>query len=99
MNMVSLLILIANIINCIGTFQLIRVVVQNRKVLHSYSFSGALLTFIALIMFNSAWAKMEEWLSVGLGMVTVAYWLFVVVFKLYYGRKSKITIESVGLFD
>lgn len=90
------LILLANIINFVGTFQLIRTVIQNKQLLHGYSFSGAILTFITLIIFNSAWALMGEWLSVGLGAVTMAYWLFVVIFKLYYGRKPKVTIKPIG---
>ena len=97
MDFISIIILVANIITCVGTIQLIRAVIQNRTMLNGYSLSGAFLTFIALVMFNVVWAMLGgllNMIAVGIGAITVAYWFFVVIFKLYY-RKPKVTVKPV----
>jgi len=82
--MISELLLIANIICCLGTIDLIYGVVKNKKLLHGYSLRGSFLTFLSLLLFFFTFYIMGEYLSVLFGGVTILYWGFVVAFKLKY---------------
>lgn len=87
--MIEEIFLFANIICSIGTILLIRAVIKDRKILTNYSLSGAFLTLSAVFLFDVGFGMMKQWLSALIGLITVAYWAFVVGFKVMYRRDEQ----------
>ena len=75
----------ANIVNLFAVLLLIRAVVKDRNFLKGFSVSGSLLTFVAMLGFETAFFMMGNCISFVLGFAVLAFWLLVFVFSL---RKS-----------
>jgi hypothetical protein len=84
---VELSFLIGNIIMFIGTTLLIRTVVRNKSMLNGYNLAGSALTFIALLFLLTGFILSNQLLSVEFSIITVLYWMFIVVYKLKYRGK------------
>jgi len=85
-------ILLANIICLFGTLLQIYQVIKNKNMLKGYSFTGSLLTFISVFMFDVGFWMLEQYLSTAIGAVTVIYWMLVTI---YTGHpKTKKSVEE-----
>jgi len=70
----------ANLINFIAVLFLTRAIVKDRKVLRGFSVSGSFLTFVAILSFEIAYFYMDNFISFGLGLVSLAFWFLAFVF-------------------
>lgn len=82
--------LIGNLIMVVGTLLLIRTVIKNTKMLHGYDLVGSVLTFVALLFLLNGFFESSQYLSVIFSLVTVAYWGFVVIFKIKYRKVDNV---------
>jgi hypothetical protein len=81
--------LIGNMIMTVGTLLLIRSVFKNKKALNGYDSIGSILTFVALLFLLNGFVSSLQYTSVAFALVTVAYWGFVVIFKLKTRRHKE----------
>jgi Ca2+/Na+ antiporter len=80
----------ANIINFMAVLFLMRAIIKDRKVLRGFSVSGAFLTFVAVLSFETAYFFIGNLVSLALGLVSLVFWLLAFVFtfrKVIYERK------------
>ncbi len=80
MDLVSVALDFANIVNFVAVIFLMRAIVKDRKVLKGLSVSGTLLTFVAIVSFEVAYFAMGNFVSFGLGLVSVVFWFLAFVF-------------------
>ena len=82
MNAVDAVLNFANIVNLLAVLLLIRAVAKDRNVLKGFSLSGSLLTFVAMLGFETAFFLMGNYVSFALGFAVIAFWLLVIIFSL-----------------
>lgn len=88
---------IGNIVMLLGTLLLIKAVLKNRKILKGYDVVGSLLTFGGMLSFDIFYVTIPNWFSLGIAMVTTAYWLLVIVYSIknkLKNRTKKLCIEE-----
>lgn len=76
----------ANTINLIAVILLMRTIIKDRNVLKGFSISGTFLTFIAILGFEIGFYLMGNYISFGLGIISLCFWFMAFIFSL---RKSK----------
>lgn len=72
-----------NVLLLFGTLMLIYRVFKESHFLKGYSFSGATLTFLAVVTFEVAFAMSHQWWSFACGIPTVLFWGFVLFFLIF----------------
>lgn len=82
MDVSALSFLIGNMVMTVGTFLLIRTVLKNKQALFGYDLIGSILTFVALLFLFNGFLSSSQYASAVFVLVTVAFWGFVVFFKL-----------------
>jgi uncharacterized membrane protein len=82
MDYVSIVLDFANIVNLIAVLLLMRAIIRDRNVLKGFSIGGTFLTFVAISCFETAYFLMGNLISVGLGLVSIAFWLIAFAFTL-----------------
>ena len=82
MNAVDTVLIFSNIVNLFAVLLLIRAVAKDRNVLKGFSLSGSLLTFVAMLGFETAFFLMGNYISFALGFAVIVFWLLVFVFSL-----------------
>jgi hypothetical protein len=90
MNIATTALQFANFVNLIAVLFLLRAIIKDRKVLRGFSVSGSFLTFVAIFSFEVAYFYMGDLISVGLGLVSLVFWLLAFIFtlrKFVYERK------------
>ena len=70
----------AKFVNFIAVLFLTRAIVKDRKVLRGFSVSGSFLTFVAILSFEIAYFYMSNFISFGLGLVSLAFWFLAFAF-------------------
>ncbi|MHA1268081.1 MAG: hypothetical protein ACTSRS_22885 [Candidatus Helarchaeota archaeon] len=78
--MIEEIFFIANLICALGTILQVKDVLKNRVMLKGYSFIGSLLTFLAVLLFQIGFLLCGQYLSVAVGLITLVYWLLVVIY-------------------
>lgn len=80
MNSVNIVLDFANAVNLVAVLLLTRGIIKDRKVLTGFSITGSFLTFVAILSFEIAYGLLGNLVSVGLGLVSVAFWFLAFVF-------------------
>ncbi|MGD8545448.1 MAG: hypothetical protein PVH12_04670 [Candidatus Bathyarchaeota archaeon] len=80
MNTADLAMNLGNVVNLIAVLLLMRAIIKNRNVLRGYSVSGTFLTFLAILGFEIGFYLMENFISFGLGLINLTFWLMAFVF-------------------
>jgi len=63
----------ANTVNLIAALLLMRTIIKDRKFLKGFSISGTLLTFIAILGFEIGFYLMGNYISFGLGTISLCF--------------------------
>ena len=71
----------ANIVNLLAVLLLMRAIIKDRNVLKGFSVSGTFLTFIAIFGFEIGFYLMGNYISFGLGIVSLTFWLLAFIFS------------------
>jgi len=76
------------VVCAIGTLLQILAVIKNRTVLNGYSLWGSIITFKAILGFDIGFFLTGYYFSGAVGLLTVTYWLAVIIYKLKYRDKN-----------
>lgn len=71
----------ANAVNLLAVLLLMRAIIKNRNILKGYSVSGTFLTFVAIFGFEIGFYLMGNYISFGLGIINLTFWLMAFVFS------------------
>ena len=71
----------ANVVNLIAVLLLMRAIIKDRNVLKGYSVSGTFLTFTAISGFEIGFYLMGNYISLGLGIISLVFWFMAFVFS------------------
>ncbi|MCK5645065.1 MAG: hypothetical protein KAJ19_29970 [Gammaproteobacteria bacterium] len=82
---INILFTVANVLLLIASIPLLRDLVLYRDRLRGYNPHGALLTFVALLIFNYAYVLMENWWSIAVNASTVTFWGLAAWFSYWRG--------------
>ncbi len=82
MNGINMALNVGNFVNIIAILLMMRAIIKDRNILKGFSVSGTLLTIVAILSFQTAIYLMGNYLSFGLGLVGLAFWLMAFVFSL-----------------
>jgi hypothetical protein len=93
---VDLVMNFANVVNLIAVLLLMRAIVKDRAVLKGFSVSGSFLTFIAILGFEFGFYLMGNFVSFGLGVVNLTFWLLSFVFTFRNFMRVKRSINSIS---
>lgn len=80
MDVVSVVFDVAMVVNVVAVILLARTAIKDRNVLQGFSFSGSVLTFIAMFFLELGYLLMGNLLGFGLGLFGITFWLLVSVF-------------------
>jgi hypothetical protein len=79
---IQMLLNIGNIAMLIGTLRLIVSVIKYRNILKGYDPIGSSLTLCGMICFNTFYAVMGFWFSLGTSLFTTSYWALASLFSI-----------------
>ena len=82
MNTVDLALNFASTVNLVALILLLRSIIKDRNVLKGFSVSGSFLTFVAILGFQIGFYLMGNYISFGIGLINLAFWLTTFIFSL-----------------
>lgn len=71
----------ANAVNLLAVLLLMRAIIKDRNILKGYSVSGTFLTFVAILGFEIGFYLMGNYISFGLGIINLTFWLMAFIFS------------------
>jgi hypothetical protein len=89
MNTADMAMNLGNVVNLIAVLLLMRAIIKNRNVLRGYSVSGTFLTFLAILGFEIGFYLMGNFISFGLGLISLTFWFMAFVFSFRNSMRAR----------